>query len=178
MKKDIHPEYQIATVKCVCGNEFHTRSTVKEIKVDICAACHPFFTGQQKLVDSAGRVERFMRKYGKEVKGSSRKGQRAKTGGAEEPVRSEAKPAAQAKPEEKPAAQAKPEEKPAAQAKPEEKPAAQAKPEEKPATEAKPEEKPAAEAKPEEKPAKKQAGEPGAGAKPEGERASEDKQAE
>ncbi len=66
MKKGIHPEYQEATVKCVCGNEFKTRSTLKEISVEICAACHPFFTGQQKLVDSAGRVERFMRKYGKD----------------------------------------------------------------------------------------------------------------
>lgn len=66
MKKDIHPEYQEATVKCVCGNEFKTRSTLKEINVEICSACHPFFTGQQKLVDSAGRVERFMKKYGKD----------------------------------------------------------------------------------------------------------------
>ena len=66
MKKGIHPEYQETIVKCVCGNEFTTRSTLKEISVEICAACHPFFTGQQKLVDSAGRVERFMRKYGKE----------------------------------------------------------------------------------------------------------------
>ncbi len=65
MKKDIHPKYEEATVTCVCGNQFKTRSTLKEIKVEICAACHPFFTGQQKLVDSAGRVERFMRKYGK-----------------------------------------------------------------------------------------------------------------
>jgi len=66
MKKGIHPEYHEATVKCVCGNEFKTRSTLKEISVEICASCHPFFTGQQKLIDSAGRVERFMRKYGKE----------------------------------------------------------------------------------------------------------------
>lgn len=65
MKKDIHPKYQEATVTCVCGNQFKTRSTLKEIKVEICAACHPFFTGQQKLVDSAGRVERYIRKYGK-----------------------------------------------------------------------------------------------------------------
>jgi len=65
MKKEIHPQYQEATVTCVCGNQFKTRSTLKEIKVEICAACHPFFTGQQKLVDSAGRVERYMRKYGK-----------------------------------------------------------------------------------------------------------------
>jgi large subunit ribosomal protein L31 len=66
MKKGIHPKYQEATVNCVCGNTFKTRSTLKEINVEICSACHPFFTGQQKLVDSAGRVERFMRKYGKD----------------------------------------------------------------------------------------------------------------
>jgi large subunit ribosomal protein L31 len=66
MKKDIHPDYQVATVKCVCGNEFQTRSTLKEINVEICSACHPFFTGQQKLIDSAGRVDRFLKKYGKE----------------------------------------------------------------------------------------------------------------
>ncbi len=69
MKKDIHPEYLETTVKCVCGNEFRTRSTAKDISVEICAACHPFFTGQQKLVDSAGRVERFVRKYGKDFGG-------------------------------------------------------------------------------------------------------------
>ena len=73
MKKDIHPEYKIATVKCVCGNEFQTRSTLDEISVEICSACHPFFTGQQKLIDSAGRVERFMRKYGDEYAVSSEK---------------------------------------------------------------------------------------------------------
>ena len=65
MKKEIHPQYQEATVTCVCGNQFKTRSTLKEIKVEICAACHPFFTGQQKLIDSTGRVERFIKKYGK-----------------------------------------------------------------------------------------------------------------
>lgn len=70
MKKEIHPEYKVATVKCVCGNEFQTRSTLEEISVEICSACHPFFTGQQKLVDSAGRVERFMRKYGDEYAAS------------------------------------------------------------------------------------------------------------
>jgi large subunit ribosomal protein L31 len=69
MKKGIHPEYLETTVKCVCGSEFTTRSTLKEISVEICSACHPFFTGQQKLVDSAGRVERFVRKYGKDFGG-------------------------------------------------------------------------------------------------------------
>ena len=56
MKKDIHPEYVDCTVTCTCGNTFQTRSTKSEIRVDICNACHPFFTGQQKLIDSGGRV--------------------------------------------------------------------------------------------------------------------------
>lgn len=63
MKKDIHPEYNKATVTCVCGNVFETRSTRKEIKVEICSKCHPFMTGQQKIVDTAGRVEKFRQKY-------------------------------------------------------------------------------------------------------------------
>ena len=65
MKSGIHPEYYQAKVQCACGNEFEIGSTVKEIKVEICSKCHPFFTGKQKLVDSAGRVERFKRKYAK-----------------------------------------------------------------------------------------------------------------
>ena len=65
MKKDIHPEYHKTIVHCACGNEFETGSTIKEIKVEICSKCHPFFTGKQKLVDSAGRVERFRSKYAK-----------------------------------------------------------------------------------------------------------------
>lgn len=65
MKKDIHPEYHRAIVHCACGHEFETGSTLPEIKVEICSQCHPFFTGKQKLVDSAGRVERFKNKYAK-----------------------------------------------------------------------------------------------------------------
>lgn len=64
MKKDIHPEYLEAKVTCACGNTFTTRATVKEIKVDICNACHPFYTGKQKFVDTTGRVERFQKKFG------------------------------------------------------------------------------------------------------------------
>jgi len=64
VKTDIHPEYATATVKCACGNTFQTRSTTAEIHTDICSACHPFFTGKQKLIDTAGRVERFRNKYG------------------------------------------------------------------------------------------------------------------
>jgi large subunit ribosomal protein L31 len=63
LKKDIHPDYVESKVTCSCGESFTTRSTVPEIKVDVCAACHPFYTGKQKLVDTAGRVERFNRKY-------------------------------------------------------------------------------------------------------------------
>ena len=63
MKQGIHPNYQTAKVICQCGSIFETRSTAKEIKVEICSACHPFFTGKQKLVDSAGRVDRYRRRY-------------------------------------------------------------------------------------------------------------------
>ncbi len=64
MKQGIHPEYKAATITCACGNVIETRSTVQNIHVDICSQCHPFFTGKQKLMDSAGRVEKFKRKYG------------------------------------------------------------------------------------------------------------------
>ena len=135
MKKDIHPKYQEATVTCVCGNTFKTRSTLPEINVEICSACHPFFTGQQKLIDSAGRIERFMSKYGKDY-----------AAGEEEPK----KDAKAEKPAEKKAAEPKAEEKPAEEPKVEAAPA-----EEKPADEPKAEEapaEPAAEEKAEEKP--------------------------
>ena len=65
MKKGIHPEYHEVNVVCACGNTFKTRSTKKDLRVEICSACHPFFTGKQKLVDSAGRVERFQKRYEK-----------------------------------------------------------------------------------------------------------------
>ena len=63
MRKGIHPEYKEATVTCACGHSFKTRSTVGDISVEICSACHPFYTGKQKLVDTAGRVEKYRRKY-------------------------------------------------------------------------------------------------------------------
>ena len=63
MKKGIHPDYKIAKVTCVCGNTFQTRSTIGDIHVEICSNCHPFFTGKQKLIDTAGRVEKYMKKY-------------------------------------------------------------------------------------------------------------------
>ncbi len=64
MKPGIHPEYKKAVVHCSCGNTFETRSTRGDIHVEVCSACHPFFTGQQKIVDTEGRVERFYRRYG------------------------------------------------------------------------------------------------------------------
>jgi large subunit ribosomal protein L31 len=67
VKAGIHPDYQRAIVQCACGNKFETRSTLPEIHVEICSHCHPFFTGKQKLVDTAGRVERFRQRYSKQT---------------------------------------------------------------------------------------------------------------
>lgn len=64
MKSEIHPEYPVATITCACGSSFQTRTTKGDYGIDVCSQCHPFFTGTQKLVDTAGRVERFRRKYG------------------------------------------------------------------------------------------------------------------
>ena len=63
MKEGIHPEYKDATITCVCGNVIETRSTKKDIKIEICSNCHPFMTGKQKIMDTAGRVERFNKRY-------------------------------------------------------------------------------------------------------------------
>ena len=63
MKKDIHPKYEETTVTCVCGNKFKTKSTASDIHVEICSKCHPFYTGKQVFVDTAGRIERFNQKY-------------------------------------------------------------------------------------------------------------------
>ncbi|HEY6191134.1 MAG TPA: 50S ribosomal protein L31 [Bacteroidota bacterium] len=67
MQKGIHPGYKKALVTCVCGSVFETRSTSGNMKIEICSKCHPFYTGKQKLVDSAGRVERFNKKYAKKT---------------------------------------------------------------------------------------------------------------
>jgi large subunit ribosomal protein L31 len=75
MKKDIHPVYKETTITCVCGSVIETRSTKQEIKIEICSKCHPFMTGKQKIIDTAGRVERFQKKYAKE----DTKGKAAKT---------------------------------------------------------------------------------------------------
>ena len=63
MKKDLHPAYELTKITCACGNVIETRSTVKDINVEICSACHPFFTGKQKLVDTAGRIERINKRF-------------------------------------------------------------------------------------------------------------------
>jgi large subunit ribosomal protein L31 len=68
MKENIHPNYQSARIVCACGNVIETRSTRPEIHVELCSACHPFYTGKQKLVDTAGRVERFRKKFGNVTK--------------------------------------------------------------------------------------------------------------
>ena len=65
MKEKIHPKYMDTTITCLCGNVIHTRSTKQNIRVEICSACHPLFTGKQKFVDSAGRVEKFQKRYSK-----------------------------------------------------------------------------------------------------------------
>lgn len=68
MKKGIHPKYQDATITCACGNVMHTKSTKGDYAVEICSKCHPFFTGKERLIDTAGRVDKFNRKYAKFLK--------------------------------------------------------------------------------------------------------------
>jgi len=87
VKKGIHPKYGSARISCACGSVIETRSTVGEIKVEICSKCHPFFTGKQKLVDSAGRVEQFLQRYNLEEDTLSR---RVEHGSAEKKDRNEA----------------------------------------------------------------------------------------
>ena len=65
MKKNFHPQNNEVNVRCACGNKFKTMSTKKEVDIDICSSCHPFYTGQQKFIDTAGRIEKFQKKYGK-----------------------------------------------------------------------------------------------------------------
>ncbi|MDR3204812.1 MAG: 50S ribosomal protein L31 [Deltaproteobacteria bacterium] len=73
MKKNIHPSYKEVNASCACGHQFQTGSTLEAIRVEICSSCHPFFTGKQKLVDTAGRVERFQRKYANSPKVAPKK---------------------------------------------------------------------------------------------------------
>ena len=78
MKKDIHPKYLETTVRCGCGNSFPTRSTQKELKIDICNECHPFYTGKLKYIDSAGRIEKFKNKFAKSGYASLQQGKKKK----------------------------------------------------------------------------------------------------
>jgi large subunit ribosomal protein L31 len=73
MKANIHPDYVEATVTCACGNTFQVGSTKSQLKVDVCSKCHPFFTGQQRILDTAGRVERFNRRYNLDQNGEKTK---------------------------------------------------------------------------------------------------------
>ena len=101
MKPDIHPEYETTTIRCACGNEVTTRATVKDLRVDICSNCHPFYTGKQRLVDTAGMVERFRRRYN--IDGGTSEGEEASTEQPEEPQESASEGAST---EEAPAAEA------------------------------------------------------------------------
>lgn len=74
MKKEIHPNYGPVVIRCACGNVIETRSTKQDITVDICSACHPLFTGRQKLVDTAGRIDRFQKKYGTQITPRAKRG--------------------------------------------------------------------------------------------------------
>jgi large subunit ribosomal protein L31 len=78
VKESIHPKYHEVTVRCACGNSWKTRSTKPELHLEICSACHPFFTGRQKLIDTEGRVERFTKKFGAQTSESRKKAAKAK----------------------------------------------------------------------------------------------------
>jgi len=87
VREGIHPEYHEVDVRCACGATWKTRSTKKEFRLDICSSCHPFFTGRQKLIDTEGRVERFMKKYGAQTVAGIKQRQedQRKTGAAQPP---------------------------------------------------------------------------------------------
>lgn len=103
MKENIHPEYMECVVKCSCGNTFTTRSTKPELKIDICNVCHPFYTGQQRFVDTGGRVQRFADKFGGAAAAQLKKAEEAKAAKAAKAAEAEAarKAAAEAKAAEK-----------------------------------------------------------------------------
>ncbi len=94
MRAEIHPEYKMTTISCTCGAIYETRSTAKDLKIGICAACHPFFTGEQRFVDTAGRVEKFAQRYG----GSPNPPQGSKAGQPAYPQAGEAAEVAEARP--------------------------------------------------------------------------------
>ena len=106
MRAGIHPEYHEVEVRCACGAAWKTRSTRKELRLEICSNCHPFFTGRQKLVDTEGRVERFTKKYGQQTVAALKARQQARKPAAK-PATAAPKPAADAgPPKEAPAAPA------------------------------------------------------------------------
>lgn len=121
MKKDVHPEYELAIVRCACGNEVEIRTTRPGVSVEICSNCHPFYTGKQKLVDTAGRVDRFRKRYGLAEDGSTteaiargeklRKDKEARTkkkkAAERKPAPKKAKAKAKAEPAKKPPPEAK-----------------------------------------------------------------------
>lgn len=86
MKPNIHPNYEVVTATCVCGSKFETRSTQKTLGVEICSACHPFFTGTQKILDAEGRVQKFQKRYAKTVAIQTEKAEAAEKKTAEKPV--------------------------------------------------------------------------------------------
>ena len=100
MKKDIHPQYEEATVHCSCGNTFTTRSTKKELHVELCSQCHPFYTGKQKLVDSGGRVDRFKKRLQKRAEPVAKPKPKVKAAKAEAPKPEPVAVAAEAAPAE------------------------------------------------------------------------------
>ncbi len=121
MKKDIHPKYELAIVRCACGNEVEIRTTRPGVNVEICSNCHPFYTGKQKLVDTAGRVDRFRKRYGLTEDGSTTEAMaRGEKLRKDKEARTKKKKTAEAKPEPKKAkakAKAEPAPKPPAEAK-------------------------------------------------------------
>jgi len=99
VKEGIHPKYEEVEVRCACGNTFKTRSTKPELHLEICSACHPFFTGRQKLIDTEGRVERFSKKFGaqtSETRKAAEKAAKAAKTPAAKPAAKKPKPAAEA----------------------------------------------------------------------------------
>ena len=98
MKEGIHPKYEEVEVRCACGNTFKTRSTKSELHQEICSACHPFFTGRQKLIDTEGRVERFSKKFGAQTSETRKAAEKAAKAArvAKAPAPKKAKPAADA----------------------------------------------------------------------------------
>lgn len=106
MRAGIHPEYHEVEVRCACGATWKTRSTRKELRLEICSNCHPFFTGRQKLVDTEGRVERFTKKYGQQTVAALKARQQQARKAAAKPAAEAAKPATPAAEATKPAAPA------------------------------------------------------------------------